>query len=215
MPLIGMAKIEKKYGKQRVLRIESLSIHERDFVVITGVNGAGKSTLLRLLAGVSQPSSGKVQYAPGYTDLQVAYVPQAGGLHRHLTILENLDVSCRMRGNSMDASIIEQWYFQKLGLANQIRKPVHELSGGFQKLAAISCALGTKPDGLFLDEPFSGLDEEKSDFLFNHLFTAHQQLTCRSFPMAVKLATSFKAIAGKACLSFLYLFTNSAAKWDA
>ena len=168
-PLIGMTEVEKKYGHQRVLRIESLGIHEKDFVVITGVNGAGKSTLLRLLAGVSRPSSGNVWYDPGYTDLKIAYAPQAGGLHRHLTILENLDACCRMRGKAIDAAILESWYFEEVGLSEQFHKPIHELSGGFQKLATISCALGTEPDGLFLDEPFSGLDDEKSALLFERL----------------------------------------------
>ena len=199
VPLIGMVEIEKKYGKQRVLRIKHLGIYKNDFVAITGVYGVGKSTLLRLLAGVSRPSSGKVQYDSEYAGLKIAYVPQAGGLHRHLTILENLDVSCRMVGRSVDESILENWYFQEVGLMKQVHKPIRELSGGFQKLAAISCALGTEPDGLFLDEPFSGLDQEKSDILFEHL--AEFRRLCSFVVITTHQATKVDPITQTICLA--------------
>ncbi len=63
----------------------------------------------------------------------------------------------------MLASFTEQWFFKDLGLTPFIHKPIGKLSGGFQKIATITCALSIKPDGFFLDEPISGLDQEKEE----------------------------------------------------
>jgi ABC-type multidrug transport system ATPase subunit len=167
--LITFTNIEKRYGKQCVLSIDKFSLHNNDFVVLKGPNGAGKSTFLKLLSGVSLPSSGCLNHSTKYLNLRKAFVPQTGGLLRNLSVMENLEVLCRMYGRSIDTSLFDQWYIQDLDLTEHIHKPINTLSGGFQKIAAISCTLATEPAGLFIDEPFNGVDNKKVDLLANNL----------------------------------------------
>ncbi len=170
-PLITLSEVEKFYGRQRVLNIENFNLYHNDFVVLKGANGAGKSTLLKLLAGVVFPSAGKLQRSTGFKHLHTAFVPQTGGLISHLSVMENIEVMCRMYGRPRDISLLEQWYIQDLDLTEHLHKPIKALSGGFQKIAAIASACAAGPDGLFIDEPFNGLDSRKMDLLATQLAT--------------------------------------------
>ncbi len=169
IPLIHLCNIEKSYGKQKVLAVEDLQICRRDVITIRGPNGAGKTTLLKILAGVSSLSKGKRILSRDLKKLRLCYVPQFGGFYRNLSLLENLEVWCRLYGLRLQPSVMDEWFFKGLGLTPFIHKPLGELSGGFQKIATIACALSVRADGLFLDEPVSGLDQEKEATFLNML----------------------------------------------
>jgi len=74
-----------------------------------------------------------------------------------LTVKENFRLYARLYDCRPESA---EPIFEALGLERSKKQPVHTLSGGFQKLAAIACALGVDPRGIFVDEPFNGLDGE-------------------------------------------------------
>ena len=156
-PLIELDHVEKRYGRERVVAVESLVLNLGECVLITGANGSGKSTLLRLLAGVSRPDRGRVRRSPSAT---LGYVPQSGGLYPELSIRANLELRRRL-WNRDPMQPESAWYIRDLGLDSLLAKTPSELSGGFYRLAAVAAALHAEPEWLFLDEPFSGLDPER------------------------------------------------------
>jgi ABC-2 type transport system ATP-binding protein len=157
-PLIAVTEAEKRYGQRTVLRIDRFEMRRGESIAIIGSNGSGKSTLLRLLSGVAQPTSGRVERSADYEVLKVCFVPQSGGLHMGLTLIENLRAWQRLFGSPWPNELSAQWYLRGFDLQPFLHTRCGDLSGGFQRLAALACALSTQPDGLFIDEPLSGID---------------------------------------------------------
>ena len=157
-PLVALSKASKRYGSRTVLQLDAFELHHGDSLLIVGANGSGKSTLLRVLAGVSALSSGTVRHSPAFDALNIGYVPQSGGLHPNLSVADNLRLSVRLRGRREPDRLEQRWYVGGLDLGEHLRTRYRDLSGGFQRLSALSCVLATEPAALFVDEPLSGVD---------------------------------------------------------
>lgn len=162
--LIRLEAVTKSYGKDRVLEIAELRFYVDECVAVYGANGSGKSTLLRIIAGISTPDRGRVWRSqdPGLNIL--GYVPQAGGLYDHLTVTQNILIRRRLYG-LREATVEYIAIAREMGLERFMDRRITELSGGYQRLAAIVVALSSDPQWLLLDEPFSGLDPAKRDTL--------------------------------------------------
>lgn len=175
-PLVRLHRAIKQYRRRTVLRLDAFELCRGDSLLIHGENGSGKSTLLRVIAGVSALSSGEVHHTPAFDALEIAFVPQAGGLHPGLSVAENLRLAVRLRGRSEPDRLAQHWYVGGLGLDAHLETRFRDLSGGFQRLAALSCALAAAPGALFIDEPFSGVDDRHARLLADGLATARSQL---------------------------------------
>ena len=169
VPLIELREAEKRYGDRTVLRIDKFELKRNDCVLIAGPNGSGKSTLMRVLSGVSVLSSGTIVRSHELASLKICFVPQAGGLHLSLTLAENMRLWHWLVGTQEPSALDNQWYIQGFNLQRYLHSPCGNLSGGFQRLAAFACAFATKPDGLFVDEPLSGIDAAHAKILVNGL----------------------------------------------
>lgn len=174
--LVTLLEAEKRYGRRTVLRVDHFELRRGDSLVITGPNGSGKSTLMRLLSGVSALSSGYIRRSAGFDTLKVCYVPQAGGLQLNLSLWDNLRIWQQLVGDQEPADLATQWYMQGFDLLPFLRVRCGELSGGFQRLAALACALSTRPEGLFVDEPLSGIDATHARVLVRGLAAAMSDL---------------------------------------
>ena len=173
--LIRLEGVEKHYGSTRVLGVESLSIYEGDRVLLRGDNGSGKSTLLRLAAGIIQPDEGLVWRADELRKQRLGYVPQAGGLYEDLTVRNNLHLRRRLYGlRAVDPASLP--YIGRLGLTPFLDKRFIELSGGYQRLAAVAAAFAVDPGWLLLDEPFGGVDEHGCSALLDQLYRREADL---------------------------------------
>lgn len=155
--IIRLEKVEKKYGGNRVVFVENLTLREGDRLMIYGANGSGKSTLLRLIAGISKPQKGSVWHAKSLRDEILGYVPQSDGLYPEFSVRDNLVIRMGLYGRK-NSNLEEEWYIREFGLFPMLDKRFVELSGGFQRLAAIAAALSSFPTWLLLDEPFAGVD---------------------------------------------------------
>ena len=151
-------------GIRDVLRDVSLTIDRGEFVSIVGAMGSGKSTLLSLLSGLTQPDTGTVsvggEVVRGVRN-DAAVVFQNYSLLPWFTAFENVRLA--VEAACPDLSKDEQrtratTTLERVGLGNALHKRPRQLSGGMRQRVAIARAFATRPDVLFLDEPFGALD---------------------------------------------------------
>ncbi len=162
-----------------MIRIEELSVRFGDFhlrdislelptgrtLALLGPSGAGKSVLLETLMGVRSPETGRVllegvdagKLPPEARN--IAYIPQDLALFPHLTVRENILFGLRARRRPLSEETVAP-LVERLQLESVIdRKDVSGLSGGERQRVSLARALAVEPRVLFLDEPFSALDQ--------------------------------------------------------
>src|SRR3954470_24492559 len=148
----------------QALQPTNLSIEDNDFITILGPSGCGKSTLLRIVAGLDQPTTGRVLLdgqpvsRPG-PDRGMVF--QSYTLFPWLTVRENICFGLREKGMpEAEQARIAEFFIAKVGLAGFERHYPRMLSGGMQQRTALARALANDPKMLLLDEPFGALDNQ-------------------------------------------------------
>ncbi len=149
MPL-AIQNLCKSFGEKKVLRGISHVFPEKGACMVGGPSGCGKTTLLRILMGIEQADSGEIHMPAG---AKIAAVFQEDRLIAHYTAAANIRLTSSCSQREIDEAL------GILGLSADQNKPVREFSGGMQRRVAIARAVLHRPDVLFLDEPFTGLDE--------------------------------------------------------
>ncbi len=173
---IEIKNIQKRYGKNEVLKDVNFSAESGECIGILGGNGSGKSTLLSILAGIQGADAGSFLFdelelfaATSQRTRLVGYVPQGIPLIEELTAKDNL--SLWYDKESM-AKELESGILHLLGIHEFLKTPVSKMSGGMKKRLSIGCAIASHPPVLLLDEPMSALDlackQNISDYLKKH-----------------------------------------------
>ncbi len=136
----------------------SLGIDAGEFLSLLGPSGCGKSTLLRIIAGLTPPGTGTIEWPGGKPD--IGFVFQEPTLMPWTTALANVALPLRLAGmarSEREARAAEA--LSHVGLAGFERIYPRELSGGMKMRVSIARALVTAPRLLLMDEPFAALDE--------------------------------------------------------
>ena len=136
-----------------------LDIRAGDFVALLGPSGCGKSTLLRLLAGLAEPTAGRIDW-PDARRPEIGFVFQEPTLMPWTTALRNVTLPLElagMRRREAEPRAVE--WLARVGLAGFERAYPRTLSGGMRMRVSIARALATRPRLLLMDEPFAALDE--------------------------------------------------------
>ena len=154
--------LSKTFGGHQVLNNFSAEISLCGVTVIRGASGAGKTTLFRLLLGLEEPDFGEIH---GMQGRKPAVVFQEDRLLPWATALENAALGSE-ESRAKDA-------LKRLGLGENLYQHPRELSGGMKRRVAIARALAYAGDILFLDEPFTGLDEENKRVAANEMRKAN------------------------------------------
>ena len=149
-------------GETEAIKDINLNIDKGEIVSLVGPSGCGKSTLLSIIAGLIEPSKGKVlikgKEVKGPTK-EIGYMFQRDHLFEWRTIIENVLIGLEIQGKVNEENYK---YAEKLldiyGLSDFKEKFPRQLSGGMRQRAALIRTLVVKPDLLLLDEPFSALD---------------------------------------------------------
>jgi phospholipid/cholesterol/gamma-HCH transport system ATP-binding protein len=142
---------------------------------ITGRAGSGKTTVLKLLAGLLKPTVGHVKW--GNTDAerldtdarraaQAAFgmVFQTDALFDSMSVMDNVMLPLRKRGvPEVDATVRALEALKRVGLSGADTKRPEHLSGGMKKRAGIARAIVARPEVLFADDPFAGLDPDMQE----------------------------------------------------
>ena len=143
------------------LRELDLTVRDGEFVSLLGPSGCGKSTALRIIAGLSAPTGGAVDWPSGEEGPgKIGFVFQEPTLMPWATIFDNVRLPLRIRGLSGAAvsdRVMEM--LSRVGLQDFARSYPRELSGGMRMRASVARALVTEPRLLLMDEPFAALDE--------------------------------------------------------
>ena len=150
-----------------------LVVHENETMCIVGPSGCGKTTLLRCLAGLIQPSEGRILLngrPVTRPDPRVVMVFQHFGLFPWKTVYENVCYGLKLHGLPK-----HQWrrrvqpYLELVGLTGFEQSYPYQLSGGMQQRAGLARALALDPDVLLMDEPFGSLDAQTRELLQEEL----------------------------------------------
>lgn len=131
---------------------------ETGVTCILGPSGCGKTTLLRTLMGLIVPDEGRIRC--DLPDFKQSVMFQENRLCENMSAVSNLKFVCPTRTNQEMERALTQ-----AGLGGSLYLPVKDLSGGMQRRVALVRALLADFDLLFLDEPFTGLDEPTRDRL--------------------------------------------------
>jgi spermidine/putrescine transport system ATP-binding protein len=164
-PAVSLQGISCAFGATRAVDDLNLDLSGGEFFSLIGASGCGKSTTLRMIAGLQQPTEGRIMIAGrDVTDLspekrEVNTVFQHYALFPHLDVFENVAFGLRERRvakTELSRRVGEM--LDLVGLADRGRSKIRELSGGQQQRVALGRSLILEPAVLLLDEPLGALD---------------------------------------------------------
>jgi ABC-2 type transport system ATP-binding protein len=156
----------RRFGDFVAVENLNLTVRRGSFFGFLGPNGAGKSTTIRMLTGLLAPTSGKIlvlgrdiAVEPLEVKRRIGVVPEDLNLFERLTGAEMLSFTARMYG-LQKTEIAERLpeLLDLMELRNEPKKLIVEYSHGMKKKLSLACALIHRPEILFLDEPFEGID---------------------------------------------------------
>ncbi len=154
--MIQIINLNKKFGKKALYQHLSITLPETGVVCLTGESGCGKTTLLRILAGLDQKYSGKIDLS-GLS--RPAYVFQEPRLLPASDALENVALPLGNTAAARDAAV--SWLI-RLGLGEDLHTLPGEMSGGMKQRVSLARAFAYGGDYLLLDEPLNGLDHDRA-----------------------------------------------------
>jgi ABC-2 type transport system ATP-binding protein len=164
--MIKLDKVSRRFAKVEAVRGLSLHVRQGEIFGLVGPDGAGKTTTLRMLCGLIDPSSGRVEVAglevSKHLDEvkdQIGYMAQKFGLYGDLTVEENMLFYSELFGiepGERDRTMGEFLDMTRMSPFRQ--RPAAQLSGGMKQKLALMCTLLHRPRILFLDEPTNGVD---------------------------------------------------------
>ena len=142
----------------------NLTVRPGEFLTLLGPSGCGKSTALRLIAGLSAPSSGAIEWRDGGPKgprrRDIGFVFQEPTLMPWATVAANVRLPLKLAGISREAAAPRiMQALERIGLAEFANAYPRELSGGMKMRVSLARALVTEPTLLLMDEPFAALDE--------------------------------------------------------
>lgn len=172
---------ETTSGTITALENMSLDVHEGEFVCIVGPSGCGKSTFLRMLAGLSDVSSGTLTINHDESSNQplTSVVFQEYAIFPWKTVLHNVAFGLQMRGVNKKIRLeTARLWLERVGLSKFANNYPRQLSGGMKQRVAIARALANNPDVLLMDEPLGALDAQTKTILqaeLLNLWEAHRK----------------------------------------
>ncbi len=168
---VRLESVSKEFrdGHRTVTALQDISfaVEDSEFTVLIGPSGSGKSTLLRIIAGLVQPTSGRVVYREGdkFDRGDISFVFQDYALFPWRTVAGNLRAAMQLARTEPDPDRIAA-HLEMVGLSDFSDSYPHQLSGGMKQRAALARALVTDPEVILMDEPFAALDALTKEALY-------------------------------------------------
>lgn len=183
MGKITLKSVRKSFGEVDVIPSIDLEINDGEFVVFVGPSGCGKSTLLRLIAGLEDTTSGKIEIdGRDATELPpakrgLAMVFQSYALYPHMSVRKNILFPLKMAGmDPAEANKRVEAAASVLNLTNYLDRKPGQLSGGQRQRVAIGRAIVREPSAFLFDEPLSNLDAALRVNMRQEISELHQSL---------------------------------------
>lgn len=178
MPVLESKNLQVRMGGALILDVASLSVMEGEILSLIGPNGAGKTTLLQALSRLIPFSRGEIylngsKIGSNHSVIQyrrkIAMVFQEPLLF-DTTVIENVASGPRIRGiKGPERRAIALEQLARFGIAHLANRSAKTLSGGEAQRTSLARAFATKPEILFLDEPFASLDPPARESIIDDL----------------------------------------------
>jgi putative spermidine/putrescine transport system ATP-binding protein len=172
MSTVRLTQLSKNYGGTVAVHELDLEVADGELLTLLGPSGCGKTTTLRMIAGLVEPSGGRIEF----DDQDVTWLPprarnigfvfQTPALFPHLSVARNIAFGLSVKGAKQaeaDARVEEM--LALVGLVGYGARMPSQLSGGQQQRVALARVLATDPRVLLFDEPLSALDRNLRDTL--------------------------------------------------
>jgi NitT/TauT family transport system ATP-binding protein len=178
MPSLRVEGVTKSYTLRDGSRFDALeridlAMGEGEFVAIVGPSGCGKSSLLRMVAGLEEPSAGRVVFDDVPVDgpsSRRGMVFQEYALPPWKTVAQNVELGLKFRGVApKERAEIAGRYINLVGLQGFEQRYPRELSGGMRQRCALARTLANDPELLLMDEPFAAVDAQTREILQDEL----------------------------------------------
>lgn len=175
--------VSKYFGKKQVIQDISFFVREAEIFGLVGPSGSGKTTLIKMIAGISEATSGEVTalqtVMPDLNGMkQIGYMAQADALYEELSAYENADFIATMyglKGKQKKERIFE--VFELVQLSEDAKKQVQQFSGGMKKRLSLAMSLLHEPKLLILDEPTVGIDPVLRKSIWDKFYELRKQGT--------------------------------------
>jgi multiple sugar transport system ATP-binding protein len=175
--------LDKKRGRKKAVDDISLTVHDKEFMVLVGPSGCGKSTLLRMIAGLEDISEGTLaidgkrinELSP--RDRDIAMVFQNYALYPHMTVYDNMAFGLKLKNFSkteIKKRVNET--AQLLEIEDELYRKPKTLSGGQRQRVAIGRAIIRRPKVFLFDEPLSNLDAKLRSQMRIELQRLHREI---------------------------------------
>ncbi len=176
---VSLTDVSAGYGDRVALEHVTVSVARGSLLAVVGPNGAGKSTLLKLMAGLVEPWSGRVEILggpPGREARRVAYVPQAELVDWGFPVtVEDVVMMgrfprlgpVRRPGREDRRAVVEA--LAQVDMDHHLGTQIGRLSGGQRRRVFLARALAAEPDLFLLDEPVTGIDPTTQELLMDLL----------------------------------------------
>ena len=164
--VLSLVDVSKKFGNKQVLNNINLDVYEGQIIGYIGPNGAGKSTTVKLMLGLIDGFTGRIEIFgeninnSDYTyKKRIGYVPETAELYENLTAFEYLSFTGELYGLSNEIAEKKAYHLMKeFGIEAAFHQRLSSFSKGMKQKVMIISSLLHDPDLLFFDEPLSGLD---------------------------------------------------------
>ena len=193
--LLKLDKVAKLYGNRLIIKDVSCTIEPGTVTLLAGPNGAGKSTLLKIMAGLSEPTAGKVELTVEHDS--IGYVGHQTFIYPDLSAIENLSFWSSLHGQkpkeetllaALDRVELKRFAFERAGC----------FSRGMAQRLNLARVFLLHPSLILLDEPGTGLDVRSMDILHNEIAAAKERgagLVWISHSVAADLVRADKVLA--------------------
>jgi sulfate transport system ATP-binding protein len=180
---IVVQELTKRFGGFAAVSDVTFTAPEGAVTALLGPSGSGKSTVLRMIAGLEEPTSGRIWMgdeeltAVSVQERRVGFVFQHYALFRHMTVADNVSFGLDVRKESKQAQRARvDELLELVQLAHYRERYPDQLSGGQRQRVALARALAPRPQVLLLDEPFGALDARVRQDLRRWLDDLHREL---------------------------------------